>query len=223
MLRFEPREILIDKKKIIRFLGYNQNSKPYNKILKIIDMEIENARSLLDPKGIYKIFDADRFEEKLFKDGEKVALAVVTIGEDLEKEVQRLFEEVEGTRGLILDAVGSAATEETANLLNREIIKEAEKEGLKTTRRFSPGYGRWSQEGQDFIFKNIEEVERELGVVLNPSMVMMPVKSTSFAVKMGKSYMEEINQGQCRDCHLKEDCLRNRTTPLCSVLPSKNI
>ncbi|RQD74170.1 MAG: hypothetical protein D5R97_08225 [Candidatus Syntrophonatronum acetioxidans] len=217
MLVFYPSDIYLDKNKVIRFLGYKQGNEPNKRIINIIDTEVEHARSLIEPKGIYEILDARKIKEKRFEDADKIALAVVTIGNKLEKEVQDMFRQGENTRALVLDAVGSVATEETANIINRKINKKSEKEGYKTTRRFSPGYGNWKMGGQTLIFKNIKDIEKKLGVVLLSSKIMEPIKSTSFVIKIGRNTMKEMTTDQCKNCHLKEDCLRDRNTPLCSV------
>jgi len=142
----------------------------------------------------------------MFSDAEKLAFSVCTIGSALEKRVQELFSRGEGARGVILDSVGSATVERVADLLDEEVLKWGSLEGLRATRRFSPGYGGWPVEGQELIFGYLKEASIQVGVSLSPSKMMNPIKSVSFAIKLGNGHMEEINKRACSSCTLYGRC-----------------
>ncbi len=183
----------------------------------MVEKEIEYSLSLIEPRGIFKIFDVDRFKGiEVFKNADKVAFGIVTIGDKLEKEVSNLFKKGEGAKALILDGIGSAAAEFTANLLNRKINNRAKKLGYRASKRFSPGYVNWLVENQDIIFNSFEGTERKIGVRLTSSKMMVPLKSVSFAVNLGENTIKEVNPEQCSSCSLREKCL-NVNQPACSI------
>ena len=201
--------LTISKEEVLRYLGYRAQKHRLNKrILQILDLEMTEASELLAPRGYFGIFEAPLLRrEKVFRDAEMVAFGVCTIGNALEKRVGELFNRDEGVRGVVLDAVGSTAAEKVADLLNKEVLKWGSRRGLRATRRFSPGYGGWSVSGQDLIFGYLRETQEKTGVTLSPSQMMTPLKSVSFAVKLGKGYLEEINKGACGSCTLYGRCL----------------
>lgn len=229
MFNWNPQSLSMDRNKILYFLGYRPEKMKVNpKINNYIDEELARALNLISPKGSFKILSVKLFKNiDMFEDASRVAFAIVTIGDKLESTAKELLNKGEATRAAILDAVGSISVETTASLLNEEIDNLAEGQGYKTTRRFSPGSGDWSVEGQEVIFKHLDKACKELGVFLTSSKIMVPVKSISFVVKLGTSTMKEINKG-CDSCNLKYNCpfYRNKHSgkdvetegvPLCSI------
>jgi cobalamin-dependent methionine synthase I len=167
--------------------------------------EEELARSLINPQGLYRIVKSDLLRKHyIFKDADLVAFGVCTIGEGLEKRVNMYFKEGEGTRGVILDAIGTVATEAVTELVNRDVEKWASENGYRFTRRFSPGYGPWDVRGQDLVFSHLGCFTA--GVKLLPAKIMKPLKSVTFACKLGIGEMEEINRGRCSSCNMQGSC-----------------
>ncbi|MBN1505061.1 MAG: hypothetical protein JW952_08385 [Candidatus Eisenbacteria bacterium] len=112
----------------------------------------------------------------------EVALSVCTIGAPLEERVSEYSSAGELTRSLILDAAGSVLTEAVCDYANEKICGRAVGRSLYTTRRVSPGYGRWKIEEQKVIFQLLPA--DSIGVTLTKSYMMIPRKSVSFAVRL---------------------------------------
>lgn len=207
MLTIKPDELPIDRAEALRYLGYKPGKRKIgSKILRLLEEEIERARSLINPRGLYKIIDAGPLREhKFFHDAQKIAFGICTIGEKLEKEVKKLFKSGEGTRGVLLDAVGSVAAEAITNLVNAEAEEWAATHGLNITRRFSPGYSGWNVRDQKLVFEQLGKFTA--GVKLTPAGIMVPLKSVSFACKLSTDSMVEINKGdKCASCNLRGRC-----------------
>jgi cobalamin-dependent methionine synthase I len=132
---------------------------------------------------------------------------VATIGNELEELAERAVEAKEWTRGLILDAYGSAATEAAAIEANNRICGDAEKEGLVAGRRISPGYPRWPIEQQRALFDALGGAPA--GVLLNDHFVMTPRKSISFGVPLGRDLDASSPELGCRYCGML-DCAYRR-------------
>ncbi|MHA1462728.1 MAG: hypothetical protein ACTSQ0_06645, partial [Candidatus Heimdallarchaeota archaeon] len=111
---------------------------------------------------------------------DKTIFAVCSISKALEDKISKLMDKGELAQGVILDAIASHATEETASQLTK-IILEENKEILhekKYTSRFSPGYCRWSvEDGQKLIF-SLLPVDT-IKVKLSPSFMMILIYDDS--------------------------------------------
>jgi len=101
----------------------------------------------------------------------------VTIGAALEEKRNEYINEKETSHALILDAIGSVAAEELAEITNQQIKAEVVLSGNLTTMRFSPGYGNWPLNAQKDFLNWIGA--HSIGIKLTPSFQMLPEKSVS--------------------------------------------
>ena len=101
----------------------------------------------------------------------------VTIGAALEEKRNEYVTAKETTRALMLDAIGSVAAEELAEITNQQIKAEVILSGNLTTMRFSPGYGNWPLNAQKDFLNWIGA--HSIGIKLTPSFQMLPEKSVS--------------------------------------------
>ena len=116
----------------------------------------------------------------------------VTIGPALEEKRNEYINEKETSRALMLDAIGSVAAEELAEITNQQIKTEAELVGSLTTMRFSPGYGNWPLNAQKDFLTWIGA--QAIGIKLTPSFQMLPEKSVSAILGIYKRQAEEISR-----------------------------
>ncbi len=134
---------------------------------------------------------------------EKVVAVLCTIGSELEGRVAEAMSS-NMVHGLALDGVGSAAVEALAQAACQRLAAEAALEGLSTTMSLSPGMVGWPvDEGQPEVFDLLDGAR--IGVTLTQSCLMIPRKSLSFVVGVGR---EVGQQGQpCDYCSMRETCL----------------
>ncbi|MBI3600642.1 MAG: hypothetical protein HY097_08380 [Nitrospinae bacterium] len=121
-----------------------------------------------------------KYLSKHLKGCSRASLFVCTIGPKLEEKVKNYFAEGEQTRAYLMNGIGSAAVEDAANYVNQVIIKEAEKEGFETAKRFSPGYGDWDLSDQKAVFDVLKP--SAIGVELNEKCLMIPEKTITAIV-----------------------------------------
>lgn len=216
LIHVPAAEMTIERREVLRYLGYKPGrDKMRSRILNLLEEEEERARALINPRGIYCVLEAGPFKsQKIFRDAEMVAFGIATVGEKLEKQVKQFFRQGEGTRAVLLDAVGSVAAEAITDVVNGQLDRWAAARGCRTTRRFSPGYGPWDVRGQDLVFKSLGRFTA--GVRLSSSRMMSPLKSVSFACKLGRSALEEINEGRCTACNMRKSCAFRRDGGTCS-------
>ena len=189
--------VSIPVKAVLKRLGYPAESEPRDKhVRRLLQEELDHARNLLDPKGVFRIMRVESKTEntisfldfsfvirssqvaRMLKDADPVIGIMVTIGPALEDEVKRLIDKGDAARGFILDAIGSETADECANVLHRKILRELARErGFRITPRFSPGYGNWPLTVQ----KELLQVcgGDLIGISVNSSSLMIPRKSVS--------------------------------------------
>ena len=112
---------------------------------------------------------------KHLRDCSRVSMLGVSIGEYIEEEMSKYQARGKNLEPLVLDAVGSECVEEAAIFVSKQIGDEVKKKALIPTKRFSPGYGDLSLEVQKYCFKKLRL--QEIGMSLNPSLLMLPQKS----------------------------------------------
>jgi len=184
--KIENFRVEFDEKRILRLIGYRKRPKEIKEPIKsLIAEEKKKLDILLHPASIYTIIDyAETSKHPVFKDAEKVAICICTIGPELEQEIKKLMEKNEMTRALILDALGSEAAEEVAIQSDRTLAEKAREMNLWPSKRFSPGYGKWDIKEQRFIFRLLPAAD--IGVRLKESCMMVPRKSVSFRINFYK-------------------------------------
>ena len=133
---------------------------------------------------------------------QEAVIVLCTVGEALERRAAEVSKE-DAVYGLALDGVGSAGVEALANAACAFFEEEAIDKDYKATIPLSPGMVGWPvEQGQPQIFDLLDA--SEIGVRLTESMMMLPRKSLTFVLGMGK---ELVAGGRtCDYCSLKETC-----------------
>lgn len=184
--KIENFKIELNEKRISRLIGYKKKSQEIKEpIKKLIAEEKKKLDYLLHPLAIYTIIDYDETNKHpIFKDAEKVALCICTIGPELEEDIKELMKKNEMLRALILDSIGSEAAEEVAIQSDRILAERAREMNLWPSKRFSPGYGKWNIREQQFMFRVLPA--QDIKVRLTESCMMIPRKSVSFRINYYK-------------------------------------
>ena len=179
----------------------------------------ERARPMLTPAAAYEILDiAEVRHERLvisprvslkspglaqaLGGAKQMAVAVCTIGSQLEQAVGAMFAGGQAVEATVLDGVGSAAVEELSQRACRMFESMAHERGLVTSSPFSPGEPDWPLEAQRDVLDLVGA--EQIGVTLSDSYLMYPLKSLSLVVGMG----EKLSAGgsPCEFCSLNEVC-----------------
>ena len=104
------------------------------------------------------------------------------------------------------DVIGSEIVEAAVDWLEKEINFEAEKEGLKCTNRYSPGYCDWNVSDQHNLFSFFPE--NFCGIEVTESALMTPIKSVSGIIGLGKNVKKKAYT--CKICTMENCYLRVR-------------
>ncbi len=213
----EEIPVSIDKQEILRLQGYRGQRQLDRPIRKILEEVFEDCHRLLQPRAVCVQREARVMRKSIrlangpslrspdgaraWPNAERLAVVVCTIGPALEERVSELSAQGASTAALMLEGIGSVAVESVADQVNRRICRDAAHQGLRVGPRLSPGYGDWPIEDQRAIFAIVPA--QRIGVHLNDQGMMIPMKSVSFCVGLGRDLPEDGHIDPCRHCNLK--------------------
>lgn len=130
---------------------------------------------------------------------------VCTLGPELDKEIKNLTVQGNTLEGMFLDAAGVVLLESLGTKCRLYLKKEAEKHGLFAGCPFGPGYGKIPLDSQRELFMHVDT--DALGITLNETGIMIPLKSVSFWLKWTTNFQATNNHRyKCQRCAL-ESCL----------------
>ena len=109
---------------------------------------------------------------------------ICTSGVEFEAYQQRLKQQGDMVRVFIADALGSVIAEHCADRMEEILQESIDKLGWHHTNRFSPGYCGWHVSQQQLLFPLFKG--QTCGVKLTDSSLMVPIKSVSGIIGVGK-------------------------------------
>jgi hypothetical protein len=139
---------------------------------------------------------------QVYPRGEAFALYVATLGAPLADRIRELFATNDLGRGWMLDAVASSAADHLSDLLASRFEEELDGDGRAGARvlPYSPGYCGWTVRGQKNLFAYLGP--EQIGVTLNDSCLMTPIKSVSGVLVAGPGEIHRIRPdfAFCDEC-----------------------
>ncbi len=219
ILQIPVADVLPTVSAILKAQGVPRSVTPDERVLKIADDALAIFRNLARPTSIAMEIEREEFEAVYAGEGENdddsvvrpilanadhFVLYAVTAGEPVCAEIRKLFAEDEYPLGAMLDAAASEGTELTAHVLETQYRTRLKSRSWFTPRhgtlRFSPGYCGWHVSGQKKLFEVLNP--GAIGIALNDSFLMQPIKSTSGVVITGTRDIFEFDDtfSFCRDC-----------------------
>ncbi|GAH24444.1 unnamed protein product [marine sediment metagenome] len=223
-------KLKIDEEEVLRYQGYHRNKagKTDEMILETTRKEIEQGYCLFEPKGIYSklmirnissegrinlenglYLETNNSMINLLRGTSYLAFGLSTVGNSLEDKISEFFTNKEYSRGLALDAVGTVAVRYLSRHVRSIICKEAKEQNLQTTKHFTPGTAEWDISQQKNIFEIIPA--DKIGVRLTESYMMIPKKSLSWVIGIGKEIIITSKENDsCKTC-LAENCPFRKT------------
>lgn len=224
VLSVDAKNLDISKDEVLRRLGMKPSDAD-EYLLQLIDRLVDEARPMLEPKAGYVIiqnfllnksehtiqieghvFDTHKQVTSLLGKSEFLVLFACTIGDKPEKEARHQMAAGNLLEGYIFDLIGSEFTECVAEKLHNEIEKQAAIHTLKVSNRYSPGYCNWPVSDQHKLFSLLGNAN--CGIQLTDSSLMLPVKSVSGILGVGKN-MRRVKY-KCDLCKDKDCIMRKK-------------
>ncbi len=135
---------------------------------------------------------------------EALALAVVTVGPAVDERIRQLSLEGQRFQALVLDELASWAVDQVRQQLYARMSDDFKARGWRTSTFLSPGESAWSVREQRVLFKLLDA--GQIGVSLNDSYVMTPLKSLSLMCGAGSQPLGVEGLTNCDFCSIKDRC-----------------
>jgi hypothetical protein len=203
----------LELREVLRREGFREYSKIRPEMERLVRELLAGIGEthLLEPALAYEIFPVAAVShqkwplEELMPGAEALAAVVGTIGPGLENRVKNYFSRGEPLRGVLLDGLGSAAVDALTQEACKLVASEALSRGYQSSSPISPGMPGLPITEQRPLLELVPA--REIGVSLTPAGVMVPRKSASMIIGLGKQMKTWTRAEVCARCHLGKTCL----------------
>lgn len=176
---------------------------------------IDEVRLWLQPQFCYLVtaqlppFDMGTIILRQLRGSEAYALFICTAGTAYGDYQQHLTRQGDMVRVFIADALGSVIAERVADAMEEHLQQSIDKLLWHHTNRFSPGYCGWHVSQQQLLFPLFQG--QTCGVTLTDSSLMMPIKSVSGVIGLGKE-VRRLDY-TCGLCNFSKCYKRRRRQP----------
>ena len=207
-LSFE--ELGITAADVYEQMGYH-DAQPDKATQQETAMILKEVSQWLRPQFSYFVvnkqpdFEMGNIILRQLRGSEAFALFICTSGLEFETYQQRLKEQGDMVRVFIADALGSVIAEKCADQMEKALQESIDKLGWMHTNRFSPGYCGWHVSQQQLLFPLFQG--HTCGVKLTDSSLMIPIKSVSGIIGLGKKVRKlEYTCGLCdfKQCYKRK-------------------
>ena len=211
-MKINIEDIIIDKNKVLQFLGY-ANRKVPNIIMKKVDEEIEKSYNLIEPVTFIKPFNIDDIKEdtiyfgenysfkseylsKELKASKSLYLAIYTIGEKIEEKISEHSNNSEMIRGMILDKIGVVALDYIRSKIKEMIAKEIQP--FKISTQAFPEMKDFNISNQKIILDAFND-ENNI-ITISKHYQLSPIKTVAVVFGIGNT---EDDKSMCDRCENK--------------------
>ncbi|MGD1044577.1 MAG: vitamin B12 dependent-methionine synthase activation domain-containing protein [Bacteroidota bacterium] len=211
--------ISIDKKEIAFALGYTNGMLPEHfdemidgvmsrtpELCKVqTGFRLLNIDTTVGRKANIRVGEIDFHTQQIvalqLRHADQIVFFLCSIGSGMEQWSKQCAREGDQTMSYFVDTVASFAVETAVDVLHDHLTQYLKTQGLNVTNRYSPGYCDWSVEEQHKLFSFFPK--GFCGVSLTDSALMIPIKSISGIIGVGKN--AEYTPYFCDACGRK-DC-----------------
>ena len=224
-MSLEPERL---KREIYRYLGFGRQM-PDSAVQERVEACLEELQPQLTLREVHRYFPLEweaesagtpgilRIEgmdiqsgalEKNLRGCSEVCLMAATIGFAPDRLAARASAAGQVSRAVMIQAAGAALIEAWCDQVNGIIREEAAARGKYLRPRFSPGYGDFSLQHQEALFR-ILDVQKRIGVTLTEHLLMMPSKSVTALIGLSETD-ERCAPAGCESCERAESCTFRR-------------
>ena len=215
IIKFELRDILPEQHAVLQHQGIPKHVNAsqttqalFNNAMEIFT-QIAKPLSLLRELSINEldtIFEGegnnaeDTPLEHIYPKADQLALFALTMGSDISLKIEQLFKDNDFALGSMLDAVASLAADKAAEVCEDYFHTHLGKQPDSCVLSYSPGYCGWHISAQKNLFQFLRP--GKIGIALNDSYLMIPLKSVSGVLVAGKKEIHFFDNDFpfCNDC-----------------------
>jgi hypothetical protein len=204
--------IIPDTEEILRHQGIPRGAVVKDHIRELMREAVEEFRKTAEPKCIMreisksdfaKVFQGEGLNASdspigdIYEKADDLALFAVTMGQVLSVRIQELFDQNDFARAAMLDSCASMAADSAAgwleNYYTNYLMEHKRSAHNKLVFGYSPGYCGWNVSAQRKLFKCLQP--EKIGITLNDSCLMTPLKSVSGVLIHGDRMIHEFRNG----------------------------
>ena len=217
----DPLAIELDREELLRHLGYRGPSAVGRHPPEAVERELVRGRPLLQPKGVYAVHPVEQLRSQEIVLGgtqisgqvasfvagaDRIAVFVVSVGLPITTAARAAAATGDMLASWTLDVLGSCAAEAATRALAQHVRERFRATG-SVSQRFSPGYCGMPLSAQSSLFRLV--AADVIGVSLEPSMLMQPIKSVSGLLGIGAEGAFAPGASVCDLCG-DSDCAMRR-------------
>jgi len=214
-------DLTIDRHELYVLMGYGEQipDKPF---LDMIDGMLDELAGCCTPEYGYVILPGKRLDNKnlqiadtmlspgriitsSLREADYFAVFVATVGKGFDEWNRRINLKEDMLRAFFADSLGSVLAEACVKVMKDCLAHEMTTIGLKISNSYSPGYCDWMLVEQRKLFAFFPE--HFCGVSLTESCLMLPIKSVSGIIGIGKDVQQRLYS--CDVCTMTH-CIKNR-------------
>lgn len=167
---------LLNKKEVLDTMQCYEDSANYDEYCKIYEEVVEESLEGITPKGYYLIKDNDNYMDN---DCEKVIFCIVTLGNYIDKEIKRYFDNNDFLKGMMLNSIADQMLYDISTSMFKLLQKEQGDQGINLTPRIEPGSSESSITFQKNILDMINEKENT-DITITTGYMFSPTKTLSY-------------------------------------------
>jgi hypothetical protein len=200
IVRFAKTEAVPEAREVLAAQGLPEGDALAPRLRRLLDEAMSTAAALVEPRAVCEELSTERFEDvlapleipsedlavgRVYPRAHALALFVATLGEPLPARIRQLFDDDALAQAWMLDAVASAGADLLGGRLAERYRQGLVARGMNGVRvlPYSPGYCGWPTRGQRPLFDALRP--EEIGVTLNDSCLMSPIKTVSGVLVAG--------------------------------------
>jgi hypothetical protein len=223
----EFSDLPFDIGEMYSLMGYGAGKQPADEVQAIIDGMLSDMHEHCKPRIGYEIFSGGAIDKEHIQvedvktenivlnvgkiiayalhEAESFAIFTATAGSRFDKWLKKIEQEDDIVKAYLANTLGSVLVEAAVSLLMRKLEAESAAAGLNISNNYSPGYCDWLLVEQKKLLSVFSD--GRTGITLTDSCLMLPIKSVSGIVGIGKN-VKKRPYG-CAVCKMK-NCIRNK-------------
>jgi hypothetical protein len=237
ILRLDPSRAEPDRCLVLERMGIGRDREPTATLNDLLSRSAQLLLRHARPAGVVEEIAPAEFRDVFAGEGknhspgplegvwpraDRLALFAATLGEEMSREIGALFAVGDFALGYVLDAAASVATDGLSrNLARRYLAALVARGDVPADRRaldYSPGYCGWDLTGQRSLFARL--APEEVGIALNESCLMLPLKSVSGVIAVGPAEIHRIEPvPDCCSACGERNCRERGAAP---IAPEEN-
>ena len=205
--------LALNSRELRRYSGYMQSGEMDDALRELYAQVVDELLPSVEYKVCYRRMKLERSEgklllpfdctsadlEKLLAFSQEVVIFAATAGLAIDRYIAK-YQLISPAKALVAQALGAERIETLCNVFCDDIQKAAAGEGLSATPRYSPGYGDMPLATQTDLFRLLD-CNRQIGLSLNSSLLMMPSKSVTALFGLAPSERcRTVHNNKCSSC-----------------------